>query len=96
MLTTHGTLIQSYGDGGRWFGPVGNMIKAAAMNPFLRQTLKAFVAKVNTQALESVRELIESSRLTPVIDRRFPLGEAGTAVRLVEDGSPQGKVVITV
>ena len=32
VLTPHGTLIQSFGDGSRWFGPVGNIIKAVALN----------------------------------------------------------------
>ena len=45
-LTPHGTLIQSFGDGSRWFGPVGNIIKAVALNPLAGQTLKSFTAKV--------------------------------------------------
>ena len=36
VLTPHGTLIQSFGDGGRWFGPVANIIKAVAPQPVRR------------------------------------------------------------
>src|SRR5262245_20584568 len=39
VLTPRGTLIQSYGDGGRWFGPIGNMIQAVALSAVVRQTL---------------------------------------------------------
>ena len=94
VLTPHGTLIQSFGDGSRWFGPVGNIIKAVALNALVGQTLKSFTAKVTAQALNEIRDLIESGSITPVIDRTYPLTDAAAAVRLVEEGSPAGKVVV--
>jgi NADPH:quinone reductase-like Zn-dependent oxidoreductase len=96
VLTPHGTLIQSSGDGGRWLGPVSNMIKAVALNALAGQTLKSFTAKVTAQALAEVGELIESGCITPVIDRTYPLTDAAAAVRLVEEGSPAGKVIVLV
>jgi NADPH:quinone reductase-like Zn-dependent oxidoreductase len=95
-LTPRGTLIQSFGDGSRWSGPVGNIIKAVALNALARQTLKSFTAKVTAQALQEVGDLIESGHLTPVIDRTYPLTDATAAVRLVEEGSPAGKVIVVV
>jgi NADPH:quinone reductase-like Zn-dependent oxidoreductase len=41
-------------------------------------------------------ELLEARRITPVIDRRFPLAEVPAALHYVEDGHALGKVVITV
>ena len=96
VLTPRGTLIQSFGDGSRWFGPVGNLIKAVALNALAGQTLKSFTAKVTAQALTEVRDLIESGSITPVIDRTYPLTDAAAAVQLVEEGSPAGKVVVVV
>ena len=96
VLTPHGTLVQSFGDGGRWFGPVGNIIKAVALNVVAGQTLKSFTAKVTAPALQEVGDLIESGHITPVIDRAYPLTEAAAAVQLVEEGSPAGKVIIKV
>jgi len=96
VLTPCGTLIQSFGDGSRWLGPVGNIIKAVALNPFAGQTLKSFTAKVTTQVLTEVSDLIQSRRIIPVIDRTFPLADAAAAVRLVEEGSPAGKVIVVV
>jgi NADPH:quinone reductase-like Zn-dependent oxidoreductase len=96
VLTPHGTLIQSFGDGSRWFGPVGNIIKAVALNALAGQTLKSFTAKVTAQALTEVGDLIESGHITPVIDRTYPLTEAAAAVGLVEKGSPAGKVIVMV
>jgi NADPH:quinone reductase-like Zn-dependent oxidoreductase len=96
VLTPRGTLIQSSGDGGRWLGPMGSMIKAMALNPLVGQTLKSFMAKVTTQALQQIADLIESGGITPVIDRTCPLADAAAAVRLVEEGSPAGKVIVVV
>jgi NADPH:quinone reductase-like Zn-dependent oxidoreductase len=96
VLTPRGILIQSFGDGSRWFGPVGNIIKAVALNPFVGQTLKSFTAEVTAQALKEISDLIESGRITPVIDRTYPLTDAAAAVQLVEQGSPAGKVIVII
>jgi NADPH:quinone reductase-like Zn-dependent oxidoreductase len=96
VLTPHGTLIQSFGDGSRWLGPVGNIIKAVALNALAGQTLKSFTARVTTPALKEVGDLIESGHITPVIDRAYPLTAAAAAVELVEQGSPAGKVIVAV
>lgn len=95
-LRPRGTLIQSFGDGGRLLGPVGNIIKAVALNAFVGQTLKSFTAEVTAQALEEVGDLLESGRIAPVVDRIYPLTDAAAAVRLVEEGSPPGKVIVVV
>lgn len=96
VLTPHGTLIQSFGDGGRWFGPIGHLLRAAALNPFVGQTLKSFTATETTATLDELRDLIEAGHLTPVITSTYPLAEAAQAVQLVEHGSPAGKVIVTV
>ena len=67
-----------------------------ALNALAGQTLKSFTAKVTTQALTEVGDLIESGSITPVIDRTYPLTDAAAAVRLVEEGSPAGKVIVAV
>ena len=43
-----------------------------------------------------LKELIEAGKVTPAIDRTYPLSEAPKAIRHVEDGHARGKVVITV
>ena len=96
VLTPHGTLIQSFGDGSRWLGPVGNIIKAVALNPLASQTLKSFTAKVTAAALTEITGLIETGQITPVIDRTYPLTEAAAAVERVENGSPAGKVIVVI
>jgi NADPH:quinone reductase-like Zn-dependent oxidoreductase len=40
--------------------------------------------------------LIEAGKVTPVIDRTYPLNEAAEAMRYLETGHARGEVVITV
>ena len=42
-----------------------------------------------------LKELIEAGKVTPVIDRRYPLSEVPEALRYQEEGRTQGKLVIT-
>jgi NADPH:quinone reductase-like Zn-dependent oxidoreductase len=58
--------------------------------------VRFFVAKITPQDLQVVKELMEASKVVPVIDRRFPLSEAAEAMCYMEDGHPRGKIVITV
>ena len=43
-----------------------------------------------------LKQLIEAGKVTPMIDRTYPLGEAPEAIRYLEQGHARGKVVITV
>jgi NADPH:quinone reductase-like Zn-dependent oxidoreductase len=54
------------------------------------------MAKLNQRDLEFLKELVETGKVTPVIDRRFPLSETAKAIRYLKRGHAQGKVVITV
>jgi NADPH:quinone reductase-like Zn-dependent oxidoreductase len=96
-LTPKGTLVLSSGESdGRWIGPLGRVIKAAVLSPFLRQRLGTFEAKQSGDDLRVLKELIESGKLAPVIDRTYPLIETSEAIRYLETGHARGKVVITV
>ena len=94
-LTRDGTLVLCSGNGGRWFGPMGRIIAAHLMSPFVPQHLRTLLAQPSGQNLVTLRKLIDSGRLTPVIDRTYPLADAAEAIRHVEMGHPRGKVVIT-
>ncbi len=56
----------------------------------------AFIAKLNQEDMGFMKELLESEKAKPVIDRRYPLSEVAEALRYLEEGHAQGKVVITV
>jgi NADPH:quinone reductase-like Zn-dependent oxidoreductase len=61
---------------------------------FLRQRIRMFVAKIRPDDLALIADLCASRKITPVIDRAFPLSEAAEAVRCVEGGHPRGKVLV--
>jgi NADPH:quinone reductase-like Zn-dependent oxidoreductase len=61
----------------------------------LRQRVRFFVARTNQEDLDFLRGLLESGRLTPRIDRTYPLSEGAEAVRYVGTGQARAKVVIT-
>jgi NADPH:quinone reductase-like Zn-dependent oxidoreductase len=96
LLTPRGALVQSYGDGNRWLGPLGAMVTGVLMNLVTRQRIASFVAEEDTQTMDEVRTLMEAGHLHPVIDAEYPLERAAEAVSLVKDGRPAGKIVVTV
>jgi NADPH:quinone reductase-like Zn-dependent oxidoreductase len=66
------------------------------LSPFVSQRLQPFLTKWNQQDLHVLKELIEAGKVTPVIDRTYPLSEAAEAIRYLEGGHARGKIVITV
>ena len=54
------------------------------------------LARQRTEDLFILKDLIEAEKVKPVIDRTYPLSETAEAIRYIEDGHAQGKVVITV
>ena len=96
-LTPTGTLSLSSGDSdGRWIGPIGRMVKAMVLSPFVSQRLGSFLERPKREDLAVLRELIEAGTVTPVIDRTYPLADVPEAIRYLETGRARGKVVITV
>jgi NADPH:quinone reductase-like Zn-dependent oxidoreductase len=95
-LAPQGSLVLSSGDGGRWIGPMGRVLHAVARSPFARQKLLSPIAKPNSANLRALTELIETGKVTPVVDRTYPLGQAADALRRFEAGDARGKLVVTV
>jgi NADPH:quinone reductase-like Zn-dependent oxidoreductase len=97
-MTPRGTLLLVGGEGGgRWIGgTVAGLVRALAISPFVRQTLRPSMTREHYEELLALTELIEAGTITPVIDRTYPLSEAPEAIRYLEAGHAQGKLVITV
>ncbi len=96
-LTPRGTLVIVGAEGGdRWIGGTHRQIGALVLSPFVRHRLRTFISMERKADLLSLKELIEAGKVTPVIDRTYPLAEAPKAIRYLEEGHARGKVVITV
>jgi NADPH:quinone reductase-like Zn-dependent oxidoreductase len=96
-LTPKGTLVITGGEtGGRWIGGYDRLLRARLLSLFVGQKLTTFVNKENHEDMIVLKEIIESGKVTPVIDRTYPLAEAPEAIRYLEQGKARGKVVIAV
>ena len=96
-LSSEGTLVIVGGEGGGpWFGGIDRQLRAMMMSAFVHQKMTTFICKENHEDLIVLGGLIESGKLTPVIDRTYPLAEAPEAIRYLQQGHVRGKVVLTV
>jgi len=82
--------------GGRWLGGTDRLLRALLLSPFVGQQLRPFISTENHDDLVTLVELIEAGKVSPIIDRIYPLAEVAKAIRHVEDGHARGKVAITV
>ena len=96
-LAPEGRLVIVGGEGGgKWFGGIDRQLRAQVVSLFVRQKLGTLIATARKEDLEELRGLVEAGRVTPVVDRTFPLSEVPEAIRYLRDGHARGKVVITV
>jgi NADPH:quinone reductase-like Zn-dependent oxidoreductase len=97
VLARKGTYVIIGGPGGRWLQPVGHMVAALAVAPFISQrvVMTTVGGEGHKQNLITLTELIEDGKVTPVIDRTYPFEEIPAAVRYSEEGHAPGKIVIT-
>jgi len=95
-LEPRGMLLLSHGGRSNWIGPIGQILRALVVSRFVSQKLLAFTAHVTKEDLVVLEELAEGGKVTPVIDRTYPLSESQDAIRYLEAGHARGKVVITV
>src|SRR5918911_1732329 len=95
-LTHSGTLILNSGTGAHGIAMLVRLVKPLVVSPFLRQKLRRYLSAPKHEDLVILRELVESGKLSPVIDRKYPLHETPAALGYIEGGHVRGKVVITV
>jgi NADPH:quinone reductase-like Zn-dependent oxidoreductase len=96
-LAPRGTLVIVGGEGGgRWLGGLDRQLRAQILSLFVRQKLGTWISKERPEDLKALRELLEAGKVTPVVDRTFPLHEVPEAIRYLRDGRARGKLVITV
>ena len=95
-LTPRGCLVIAGGEGDRWIGGTQRQLGAALLSPFVRQRLVTFLAKEDAKTLEVINDLVADGKVSPLLDRSYPLDEASEAIRRLQDGSGSGRIVLTV
>lgn len=81
--------------GTRLLGPLGHIAKLRLAAVGSRRKVVFFVAKLDRADLVVLQELLEAGEVTPVVDRRYELGEVADAFRYLEAGRARGKIVVT-
>lgn len=90
VLTPQGAIQPNTGHAG-----MGYVIKAFALSLLLRKQNGMLLAVSKYEDMVILKELVESGKVTPVIDRTYPLSDTAEAFAYLDAGHAQGKVVIT-
>jgi NADPH:quinone reductase-like Zn-dependent oxidoreductase len=94
---------RALGSNGSYFlagGSVATMLQILLVGPWIGRTtgkkIRILAVRPNMEDVEYMKDLIEAGKVTPVIDKTYPLNEVPEAIGYVGEGQAQGKVVITV
>lgn len=96
VLTPGGTLLANGSPVHGWFGGLGRVAAAGLSSLIVARQGRPFVSTPNPADLATLRELVESGSVTPVIDHTYPLSEGADAMAHVAEGHARGTTVITV
>jgi NADPH:quinone reductase-like Zn-dependent oxidoreductase len=81
-------------------GSVATMLQILLVGPWIGRTtgkkIRILAVRPNTEDVDFMKDLIEAGKVTPVIDKTYPLSEVPEAIGYVGEGQAKGKVVITV
>ena len=80
------------GGGGNWIGPMLPLARRCCRRSWAAPA--PFLAKHTRDDLLVLKELAETGKIVPVIDRTYPLAETAEAIRYLETGHARGKVVV--
>jgi NADPH:quinone reductase-like Zn-dependent oxidoreductase len=80
---------------GKWIGPLAPLLRTLVWSPFASQKLVVLLAKIRSEDLTVIGELIEAGKVTPVLEKRYRLNEVPEAIRYLAQKHARGKVVIT-
>jgi NADPH:quinone reductase-like Zn-dependent oxidoreductase len=90
-LTPQGILVPNTGHAG-----MGYVVKALVLSLLSRRHGRPFIAAPKEGDWAFLKEVIESGKLRPVVDRTYPLNRTPEAFQYLDEGHARGKVVITV
>lgn len=93
VSTDKGTLVLS-GGGGRLFGPLGRIVRAVMLFPFVGRYLRPFISTPSVENVLTLKGLIEKGKVTPSIETTYRLEETAAAVGHFLDRHARAKIVI--
>ena len=93
-LTPTGTLVIAGGDG-RWTG-ISRQLRALMLSPVIRQRLTTYISRPRQADLDTLRQLIETGQVTPLVGNTYPLADLPEAISHLHAGHARGKIAITI
>jgi NADPH:quinone reductase-like Zn-dependent oxidoreductase len=96
VLKTGATVVVVGGPRKGLLGPLGHVVRSKLASVFTSQKTRFFIAQLNKEDLETLRELLETGKMTSVIDSVYPLERIADALEHMGGGHPRGKIVVTV
>jgi NADPH:quinone reductase-like Zn-dependent oxidoreductase len=96
VLTPEATIVLVGGRMNRGLGPLPHLVATRLASLARSQRVVNFIAKITTEDLVFLKDLLEAGKLRSVIDRRYGLSEVPDALRYLGEGHARGKIVITV
>ena len=94
VLKPEGIFVIVGGGKGNWLGPLMTPIKALMMSPFVSQEFVMILAELRQGDLAILGDLMQSGKVTPVIDSHYRLMDVAAAIAHSEDGHARGKIII--
>ncbi|HTJ31970.1 MAG TPA: NAD(P)-dependent alcohol dehydrogenase [Dactylosporangium sp.] len=96
LLSPTGTLVIVGAEaGGRWLQGSDRQLRAGLLGRFGRRRMAGLLSRVAPEPLETLRAMLDDGRVTPVVDRTFPLEQAAEAIAYMRAGQTKGKVALT-
>lgn len=96
VLAPDGRLVVVGGPKGDWIAPLKRPLQLLVTSPFVDQEITTILARLDSEDLGVLADLMENGDVKPVIDRRYPLEDLASAIEYSETGRARGKIVITV
>ncbi len=95
VLEPGGTLVLVGGPKSDWFAPFKRPLQAMLLSPFVDEQMITLLAVLDAEDLAAIAAMIADGKVTPEIDRRYPLAELPAAIEYSESRRARGKIILT-
>ena len=100
ILNPNGICVMAGIGGAGWHDGIGSRL-AGELNAYVRSRFVGekfiiYIASFNKADMTILADLMQSGKVTPVIDKTYKFNEVPAALRYLEQGHARGKVVVTV
>src|SRR5947208_1737936 len=99
ILNPNGICVMAGIGGAGWHDGIlsrlAGELNAYDRSRFVSQKFISYIAQFNKKDMMVLADLMQSGKITPVIDRTYKLSEVPAALRYLEQGHARGKVVVT-